>query len=455
MKFRIPRHLRIVLAAALALLTLGPSVGCQSQEETRPNIIVIITDDHRHDFLGSVSPEFVRTPNLDRLAAEGVRFSNAFVTTSLCSPARASYLTGVYAHQHQVLWNEDRDLESDTPTFAQHLQDSGYETAYIGKWHMARRSSARPGFDHWVSFHGQGEYFTNTLNVDGEWELSRNYITDELTDRAIAYLKRPRDKPFLMILSHKAVHQPFSPAGRDSRRYAGDPLPDFDVPGDIIGDKAPWSAVNRPGNIQTVIQNYRQTLSAVDDNLGRLLDELAAMDILDDTAIIYVGDNGYLLGEHGGLLDKRAAFEPSIRVPMIMRYPARIKAGQIDEGLVLNVDLAPTVLELAEVPIAAQIQGHSWLDEGFDRDGFLYEYFANPMHKAAGGVPTCLAVRTKRWKLVTFPHNPEFGDELFDLASDPGELNNLIGNKAQAEILERLRGELERQKLATGFRWQQ
>ncbi len=436
---------RILSFLTLVLLTV--LAGCGAREEAgRPNIIVIITDDHRYDFLGSVSPDFMQTPNLDRLAAEGVRFSNAFVTTSLCSPARATYLTGVYAHTHKVVVNEDMDITVATATIAQRLQSEGYETAFIGKWHQARRTTPRPGFDHWVSFQRQGHYFVNTLNVDGQWELSRKYITDELTDRAIDYLKRPKDKPFLMFLSHKAVHQPFNPAYRDTLRFTGLPIPDFDTSAGLIRDKSPWKENRRQGDGDILIQRYRQTLASVDDGLGRLLGTLEEQGILDNTAIIYVGDNGYLMGEHGGLWDKRAAFEPSIRVPMLMRYPARIKAGSVDEKMVLNLDLVPTLLELAGVPSTPDLQGRSWLGDGPGRESFLYEYFASE-----GDVPTILAVRTRDWKLVTYPKNPELGAELFNLVDDPQETTNQI--QANAGMFSDLQAELERLKKETDFQW--
>ncbi len=431
----------------LFLALLGVLSGCGGKDDDRPNIIVIITDDHRHDFLGSVSPETVQTPHLDRLAAEGIRYSNAFVTTSLCSPARATYLTGVHAHTHQVVVNEDMDLRPATPTIAQLLQKEGYKTAFIGKWHMARRSTARPGFDHWVSFHGQGEYFTNTLNVNGQWELCKNYITDELTDRAISYVKTSGDQPFLMFLSHKAVHEPFEPAKRDTARFAGLTVPQFDHSGGTR-DKAPWKENRQQGSGGQRIQRYRQTLSSVDDNLGRLMASLQEQGILDDTVIIYAGDNGYMLGEHGGLWDKRAAFEPSIRVPLIMRYPARAKAGGVQQNMVLNLDLVPTLLDLAGAEVSPLLQGRSWLEEGPGRDSFLYEYFASE-----GKVPTCLAVRTRRWKLVTFPQNPEFEAELFDLQADPEETTNLAGDPLYAETLDRLHTELEQRKKDTHFSW--
>ena len=430
-----------------ASLLLASVAGCGGKKaEGPPNIIVIITDDHRHDFLGSVSPGFIETPNIDRLAAEGVRFSNAFVTTSLCSPARATYLTGVHAHTHKVVINEDMDITEATPTIAQRLQSQGYETAFIGKWHQARRTTPRPGFDHWVSFQRQGHYFINTLNVDGKWELNQNYITDELTDRAIEYLKRPKDKPFLMFLSHKAVHGPFNPAHRDTTRFADLPIPDFDAHKGTIRNKAPWVQNRQQGEVEAIIQDYRQTLASVDDGLGRLLDSLDSLELGDNTAVIYVGDNGYMMGEHGGLWDKRAAFEPSIRVPILMRYPSEIKAGSVDDKMVLNLDLVPTLLELAGVPATPDLQGLSWLGDEPGRDSFLYEYFA-----AEGRVPSTLAVRTKEWKLVTFPQNPELKAELFNLIDDPFETSNQFeGN--EGVVLE-LQVELDRLKDETNFQW--
>lgn len=436
---------RRVSSLLLALLVVA---GCGQKEPPRPNIIVVVTDDQRYDFLGEVNPRYLQTPSLDRLAAEGVRYSNAFVTTSLCSPARASYLTGLYAHTHRVVVNEDMDLTARTPNIAELMQKQGYETAFIGKWHMARLASPRPGFDHWVSFHGQGHYFTNTLNVDGQWELCRNYITDELTDRAIKYLKQPHDRPFLMFLSHKAVHQPFDPADRDSNRFAGEPVPDFNDPADQVGNQEPWKSNRRPGSGDLLIKRYRQTLASVDDDLGRLLDTLDELKLSENTVVIYVGDNGYLMGEHGGLWDKRAPFEPSIRVPIIMRYPGNLKAGSVDSNLVLNLDLVPTILELAQAPVPTEIQGRSWLGPGPGRESFLYEYFASE-----GKVPTCLAVRTKRWKLVTFPKNPELADELFDLVNDPHETRNLAVEKARQSEVRQLREELERLKKETDFQW--
>ncbi len=421
--------------------------GCAPDKEPgQPNIIVIITDDHRHDFLGSVSPQFMETPNLDRLAAEGVRYSNAFVTTSLCSPARATYLTGVHAHTHKVVINEEMDITEATPNVAQMLQKEGYETAFIGKWHQARWATPRPGFDHWVGFQRQGHYYVNTLNVDGQWELCKNYITDELTQRAIDYLKRPKDKPFLMFLSHKAVHGPFNPAPGDTLLFDNLPVPSFNSPQGDIAHKSPWKENRRVGETELIIQRYRQTLASVDDGVGQLLAALEEQGTLDNTAIIYVGDNGYMMGEHGGLWDKRAAFEPSIRVPMLMRYPAKIKGGRVDDKMVLNLDLVPTLLELAGAKAKNDLSGVSWLDDGPRRQSFLYEYFAHE-----GSVPTTLAVRTEDWKLVTYPRNPELTNELFNLVEDPHETTNQL--ESRSDVVQELQVELNRLMSETGFQW--
>jgi len=432
----------------LPLALLLAVAGCGKKAPQQPNIIVVITDDHRYDFLSAVRPDVLQTPNLDRLAAEGVRFENAFVTTSLCSPARATYLTGLHTHTHGVTVNEQMDIAPETPNIAQRLQQQGYETAFIGKWHMARRASPRPGFDHWVSFHGQGHYYTNTLNVDGQWELCRNYITDELTDRAVQYLQRPHDRPFLMFLSHKAVHEPFDPADRDTNLYADRPVPRFDTGGGEIRNKEPWVENRRPGSGDLLVQRYRQTLAAVDEGLGKVLQTLQEQGQLDNTAIIYVGDNGYLMGEHGGLWDKRAPFEPSIRVPMLLRYPPWGREGETDGKMVLNLDLAPTLLQLAGAPADSTLPGRSMLEEGDGRDSFLYEYFAYE-----GNVPSCLAVRTDRYKLVIFPTNKELKPELFDLQADPNETVNRLGDPALAGVARQLQAKLEQHLRETDFQW--
>lgn len=449
-----------LLGAGAVSASLPGLVSCgRSATSRRPNLVFVLCDDHRHDALGCAGHPWVRTPHLDRLADEGVHFTNAFVTTSLCSPSRASFLNGCYAHTHGVVRNELNDPPVDLATFPQLLQAAGYETAFIGKWHLARKSSPRPGFDHWVSFNGQGDYQRNTLNVDGEWVLSRKYITDELTERALAFLERERDRPFLLVLSHKALHTPVQPAARHAGLYRDVRVHSRDRREDALNDKPDWGGrQQRFANWQEYIRNYMRCLAAVDEGLGRILQALADRGVLEDTAVIYAGDNGYLQGEHGGLWDKRAAYEPSLRIPLLMRYPRLARAATRSAELVLNIDLAPTVLALAGVSIPATIQGRSWLgllagEAG--RESFLYEYF-----QELGRVPTLLAVRTRRWKYITYPATGPGGEsetrltsELYDLQQDPWELTNLFGDARHAGTVARMRQELARLQAETAFRF--
>jgi N-acetylglucosamine-6-sulfatase len=434
----LPRRdiLRLILVGGAAILAMG----CGPKRDRRPNIVVIMSDDHRHDAMGCAGDARLETPSLDRLAAGGVRFTNAFVTTSLCSPSRASFLTGTYAHTHGVYYNEMRDPYLTVPLFPELLQQAGYETAFIGKWHMLRRATPRRGFDYWLSFNGQGEYFRNTWNENGEWSRTETYVTDELTDRALAWLARPHAKPFLLILSHKAVHAPLVPAPRHLGRYANTDFQSLDDPHDQLNLKPDWGGRGAMADPLAEIRNYNRCVLALDESVGKILDELHRQNIEDDTVVIYASDNGALFGEHGGLWDKRAAYEPSLRIPLLMRYPRRVEAGVTCDETVLNLDLAPTLLELAGVAVPPSVQGVSWMPllEGRPgREAFLYEYF-----RELGTVPTCLAVRTREWKYVTYPDDPQFGPELYDLRADPGELVNLAADPAHAakvrELAERI-----------------
>ena len=440
----------LLLAVVAIALGLASLAGCDTDRvPLPPNVVFILTDDHRHDALGCAGHPWIRTPNLDRLADEGIRFTSAFVTTSLCSPSRASFLTGLYAHRHGVTRNEHADLSRSLPTIAQLLQNAGYETAFIGKWHMARWSTPRQGFDHWVSFNRQGDYLKNTLNVDGRWVLSERYVTDELTDRALAFLDHERDRPFLLILSHKAVHAPFLPAPRDTGLYTDATIAPVTTPPGGTAGKPDWGS-RRPDFDQVSFQReYARTLAAVDTSVGRILDRLDELGLLDETVVLYAGDNGFLSGEHGGLVDKRAAYEPSIRIPLLMRYPPRVPRGRVCEELVLNIDLAPTVVELAGLAVPAGMQGASWLPllaGAPGRHAILYEYFAEE-----GPVPTTLAVRTRDWKLITFPLDPGLPEELYDLQADPDEHRNLAADPAHAKTLANLRAELVSLQEETDF----
>lgn len=440
-----------VLGAGAASLALGDLLGCAAGDDgRRPNILLVLTDDVRHDTLGCAGDPRLETPHLDRLARDGVRFSNAFVTSSLCSPSRASMLTGCYAHRHGVVDNISRDPDRSCPNFAQLLQQAGYETAYFGKWHMLARATPRAGFDRWISFTSQGEYVRNTMNVDGEWKLVMNYITDELTDRTVEFIAQERDKPFLLVVGHKAAHAPFAPAPRHAQRYAG---VDFTQPAagaaDLAG-KPDWGSRAEGAPAPEELRDYHRCLLAVDESMGRLVAALKEAGQLDNTLIVYTSDNGLLLGEHGGLRDKRAAYEASIRVPLLVRHPRLVPRGKVCGELALGLDLMATMCEAAGTTPPATNQGRSLLplargERG--RDDFLYEYF-----REEGNVPTCLAVRTRDWKYVTYPEDPALPPELYDLRADPGELANLAGQAAHGDTERRLAARLQELLRETGYR---
>lgn len=440
-----------LLGAGAATLALADLAGCDRGGARQPNILVILTDDVRHDAMGCAGDKRLETPNLDKLAADGVRFSNAFVTTSLCSPSRASLLTGCYAHKHGVRDNFSRDPEQACPSFAEVLQKSGYETGYVGKWHMLQSGTPRAGFDHWVSFTGQGEYFRNTLNVDGKWNLVINYVTDELTDHAVRFIERERTKPFLLVLGHKAAHAPFVPAQRHAQRYAGaDLTPHGGHGGAGLSAKPDWGGRGADAVTPEDLRNYHRCLLSVDESVGRLVETLKKRSLLDDTLIIYTSDNGLMLGEHGGLRDKRAAYEPSIRVPMVVRHPKLAPRGKVNEEMVLGIDLLPALCEAAGVPAPAGVQGRSWLPllkGSTGRDDFLYEYF-----REEGPVPTCLAVRSRDWKLITFPEDPALPSELYDLRNDPDENTNLAGRPEHVAVQQQLSARLAALMQETGYR---
>ncbi len=441
----------------------------ETPPDPRPNFVFVLTDDQRHDLIGrSETFPFLELPALERLAAEGTRFENAFVTTSLCSPSRASILTGTYAFRHGVITNEYNDPDEDLATFPRELQKAGYETAFIGKWHMRPDPAPRPGFDHWVSFRGQGKYRDFRLNVDGETVACDRYLTDELTERSLAFLARERRGPFALVLQHKAIHSPYQAAARHKDSYAKVDLPVFDLPEDELEAKPQWLAENRrksraghpPQGVRAQrIRDMLSTLRSVDEGLGRILDHLEEEGILDRTVVVFTSDNGLLFGEHGGLGDKRKAYDPSMRVPLLVRYPARFPAGKRAQAMALNIDVAPTVLELAGVEIPASMQGRSLVPLATGardaRPGFLYEYYREFDYRPRGGFggpPTTLAVRTHEWKYIRFPELPDEVEELYHLASDPHELRNLARLPEHEDDLSRLRGTLEQLKVELEYR---
>ncbi|UII33561.1 sulfatase-like hydrolase/transferase [Fulvivirga ulvae] len=310
--------------------------------ETKPmNVVFILSDDHRYDFMGFTGKvPFLKTPHMDKMARQGTHIQNAFVTTSLCSPSRASILTGQLSHRHQVIDNQSA-VPDTSVFFPQYLQKVGYETSFFGKWHMGEHhANPRRGFDHWVSFKGQGVYYNPVLNVDGKEEAYEDstYITDLLTGKAIKWLEnRQKDKPFFMYLSHKGVHSEFAPARRHKNVYEGEPLqypptmsPENagakgynyeDVPEWVKKQRYSWHGVDYMFHgavtFDEFYQRYTETLLSVDESIGQVLEYLEQNGLLENTLVFYMGDNGFSFGEHG-LIDKRHAYEESMRVPLLV-----------------------------------------------------------------------------------------------------------------------------------------
>jgi len=420
-------------------------------------------------------PKFLETPNMDRMARDGAHLVNAFVSTSLCSPSRASILTGQYMHHHRVVDNQ-RPVPEGTVFFPQYLQKAGYQTAFVGKWHMGHDDDdPRPGFDHWVSFKGQGTYFDPLLNVDGRRRQFQGYSSDVLADQALAWLKdgRKPGRPFFLYLSFKAVHYPFEPAPRHRGRYEHSPVKRPETMARTEQNyqaQSRWVRERRYGihgvdhmetgpfdddpvpSFDDLYRRYCETVHGLDENLGRVLDYLDQSGLSRSTLVIYLGDNGFALGEHG-FYDKRDAFEPSIRVPMLAWAPGRIRPGTRVEPMVQNIDLAPTILDACGVPMpeSPRIDGRSFLPllEGKSipwRDHILYEYHWEWNFPAT---PTLLAIRTDRYKYI-FYYGLWDDDGFFDLTTDPLERHNLFSVPAYREQIEGMRKQLFDELEASG-----
>ncbi len=417
------------------------------------NVVFILSDDHRYDAMSFLGHQFAKTPFMDSLAANGAYMKNALVTTSLCSPSRASILTGLYTFRHRVIDN-NRAIPEGTIYFSQYLQKAGYATCFIGKWHMGGESDEpRPGWDHWVSFRGQGNYYPPspdyTLNVDGQRVKQKGYITPELTDYAIDWLKqqKPAVKPFCLYLSHKAVHANFTPEPKYEGKFKDlpftRPVTEASTPGNLLqprwlrNQRNSWHGVDFPYHSELDIEGYYkrycETLSSVDDSIGRVLQQLKDMGIYDDTLVIYMGDNGFMFGEHG-LIDKRVAYEPSIRVPMLVQCPAIIKGGTVISEMVANIDVAPTVMDAMGLKKPAHMDGVSFfpLVEGKSipwREDFLYVYY---WEKNYPQTPTTFAIRGDRYKYITY-YGLWDADEFYDLSIDPNESHNLLSEPAHKD----------------------
>ncbi|MEZ5353498.1 MAG: sulfatase [Bryobacteraceae bacterium] len=412
------------------------ATSAYSQARPRPNFVFVLVDDLRWDSLGCTGHPFLKTPHIDSLAAEGARFTNAFVTTPLCSPARGSFLTGQYVHKHGVVGNRGHEeLSHKLVTFPRILRDAGYETGYVGKWHMGNDDTPRPGFDRWVSFRGQGVYNDPALNIDGKAVKESGYITDILSKHAAEFIGGRREKPFCLYLGHKAIHGPFTPAERHRDLYRDEPLP-----------RRPNYKPGGPSD--DIARNQMRCIASIDDGVGTLIGALKQSGQYDNTCFVFTSDNGYFWGEHG-YGDKRWAFDESLRIPLVARMPSRIAAGSVIAGDALNIDIAPTFLDLAGVKPPSWMHGQSlaplWAKRPPKwREGFLAEYMKEANFPRT---PTWQAYRTPKWKYVRYPE--ETREELFDLAADPYEMTNRIADRGASRQLARMRTDLDRLLRAT------
>ncbi len=430
-----------LLAAGLGGLVSPPKVRAARR---RPNIIFILADDHRWDCLSRLKHPVVTTPHLDRMAGGGTLFRNAFVTTSLCSPSRASFLTGQYAHTHG-LQNNLTPWRNDRVTFLEILGRQGYDSAFIGKWHMPGRLPRLKGVSRFITFSargGQGTYFNCPLIVDGQLRKSRKpYITEELTDYALEFINRRRSGPFCLYLSHKAVHQPFLPPPQYEKLYADKKLPLPPEADSWIPMHTDMVYYGMKGTLEHHFRNCLRTIHSLDEQVGRILDWVEASGQADNTVIIYCGDNGFLWGEHR-LVDKRWPYEESIRIPFIVRDPRTVKdPGRTEPRMVLNIDLAPTILDLAGLPVPSNMEGRSLSPllagrHGPWRTAWLYEYFKDFPYR----VPRMQGVRTERYKYIEY--QGDIDNHLFDLKTDPREQHNLIATGAGRAMLPRLKAML-------------
>lgn len=471
-----------------ALLLGGCSVTTQAK---RPNVLFVMTDDQTVDQMSCYGNQILHTPNMDRIAQEGVRFRHCFCTNSLCAPSRATVLTGCYSNVHGVRGNsegaEDVDrLNPDIPVFPQLLQRAGYRTGLVGKWHIRQDPV---GFDDWRILPGQGVYVDPEFIENGVAKQTRGYATDVTTDKALEFLRGLDGKqPFCLLYQHKAPHRPFTPARRHAQMFEDLEFPypetfdddystrrvaamaedmrfevslanDYeDLPADLPPDeKKRWI-------FQRFVKDHYRTVYGVDENLGRVLDALDELGVAEDTLVIYTSDNGYFLGEHGWY-DKRFMYEPALRIPLVIRYPRLVSPGAVVDKLVLNVDFAPTILDFADISIPDVVQGRSLrplLERGTTdqwRASVYYSYYENSWRLAGLGrkamaepsfnyftphrIGPHRGVRTDRYKLIEYYSEGDYW-ELFDLQTDPHEVNNLYGQSGYEQTTADLKQELRR-----------
>jgi arylsulfatase A-like enzyme len=425
-----------------------------------------MTDDHAAHAMSCYGSKINKTPNLDRIAKEGMLFRNCFCTNAICAPSRATILTGKYSHANGVIDNKV-DFDGRQPTFPKLLQAAGYETALIGKWHL---KSDPTGFDYWNILPGQGEYFDPEMIEMGRRTKYTGYVTDIITDKCIEWLKnRSGNKPFCLLYHHKAPHRNWQPDAPHAMMFenADIPLPPtFDDDWTTRCDAARQQQMTiehhlvdsdlkkRPPTgltckalknwkYQQYIKDYLRCVASVDDNVGRFLDFLDMSGLAENTIVVYTSDQGFFLGDHGWF-DKRFMYEESLLMPLLVRFPRQIKPGSINGDIAVNIDFAPTFLDFAGVPIPADMQGRTLkpLLRGKTpadwRKSMYYHYYEYPGWHM---VKRHYGIRTQRYKLIHFYHDIDAW-ELYDLQIDPRELNNLYDVPAYAGLVKKLKAEL-------------
>jgi arylsulfatase A-like enzyme len=488
----------IVTVLTVLVLACVAAIGLPTLAAERPNIIFIMSDDHAAHAIGAYGSHVNQTPQLDRLAREGAILTSVFATNSICTPSRATILTGQYSHLNGVtMFNR---FDSSKMTVARLLQTGGYYTGMIGKWHLG---SDPQGFDHWDILPGQGVYVDPVFyTATGEKTYTGRYVTDVITELGIDFIKnRPRNKPFFLMLHHKAPHRPWEPDAAHGARFTDRWIPEpetfwdsYDTrtdalhenqqrvakdltrrdlkltpPQDLQGaDRDAWLA-GKPDSVTTEVEgktvtltgealtrwkyqrymrDYLATVQSVDDGVGQVLQYLDANGLGRNTIVIYTSDQGFFLGDHG-LFDKRFMYEESLRMPFLVRWPAQIKPGTKSDAIALNVDFAPTFLDAAGLPVPADMQGRSMLPvlrgrtPADWRTSMYYRYYHDP---GDHNTRAHYGVRTRTHKLIYFWKKDQW--ELFDLVNDPFEMHNLYGQQGQEQITATLKAELQKLKQA-------
>ena len=451
---------------------------------SRPNILFIMSDDHASHAISAYGSRINRTPHIDRIAEEGMRFDNCFCTNSICTPSRAAILTGTYNHVNGVTTLDTR-LDGRLLNYPKVLQEHSYQTAVVGKWHLGHGGIHNPtGFDYWNVLPGQGLYHDPEMIEMGERSTRSGYATDLITDYSLDWLRnRDRDRPFCLMVHHKAPHRPWEPDDKHASMYEDEDIPEPETFDDDYANRAQAAAAARmrverdlnaedlkvpvPAGLspaeekswkyQRYIKDYLRCVASIDDNVGRLLEYVDEEEIGEDTIVIYTSDQGFFLGDHGWY-DKRFMYEESLRMPFLIRYPREMAPGTVNRNMILNVDFPATFLDCAGVDIPPSFQGRSFraLLQGETPDDWQTSmYYRYWMHGAHHNVCAHYGVRTLRYKLIYYYGDPlgqegavgpktEPEWELFDLEKDPCEMNSVYADPEYAEVVAELKVELRR-----------